>query len=82
MEENKLDILLTKLSNIEIKLEQLEKDVQEIKEQTTKMDGHVDFVNNVYEKVEAPLHYITDKFHYMIGSSTSNNHNDNQPLLE
>lgn len=71
MADDKLDILLTKLSNIEIKLEGLEKDIQTIKEQTTKMDDHVDFVNNVYETVEAPLHYITDKFHYMIGSSNT-----------
>jgi hypothetical protein len=41
-----------------------------------KMGDHIDFVNNVYETVKVPLHYISNKIHkianpLLAGSSAS-----------
>ena len=32
-----------------------------------KMGDHIDFVNNVYDTVKVPLHYISNKVQKMIG---------------
>jgi CRISPR/Cas system-associated protein Cas10 (large subunit of type III CRISPR-Cas system) len=48
--EEKLDIILQKLDNSIIK-------------NCDKMGDHIDFVNNVYETVKVPLHYISNKIH-------------------
>jgi len=74
----KLDLILEKLSNIEGDISNIKKELEIIKKQTSKMDTHVDFVNNVYEKVEAPLNYVCDKFNLFLGSTDDND----QKLLE
>jgi phenolic acid decarboxylase len=32
------------------------------------MNDHIDFVNDVYEKVETPMNFIVTKFNKMIGN--------------
>ena len=42
-----------------------------------KMGDHIDFVNNVYDTVKVPLHYLSNKVQKMIGVvSTNSNHHD------
>ena len=65
--EKKLDIILKKINKIELDIADIKNELNSVKDQTTKMGKHVDFVNNVYTKVEAPLNYVTDKFHTLIG---------------
>ena len=51
--EEKLDIIVQKLDNNIIK-------------NCDKMGDHIDFVNNVYETVKVPLHYISNKIHKIV----------------
>jgi hypothetical protein len=51
--EEKLDIILQKLDNSIIK-------------NCDKMGDHIDFVNNIYETVKVPLHYISNKIHKIV----------------
>lgn len=52
---NKIDIINKDIEEIKIKLEKNEDD-------NSKLNDHIDFVNNVYEKVEKPLNYVTYNF--------------------
>jgi hypothetical protein len=52
--EEKLDAILQKLDDNIIK-------------NCDKMGDHIDFVNNVYDTVKVPLHYISNKVQKMIG---------------
>lgn len=62
------------LNQILSEIKELREEVQEIKntlnidikENCQKMGGHIDFVENVYDTVKAPLSYISNK----IGGST------------
>ena len=59
--EEKLDAILQKLDDNIIK-------------NCDKMGDHIDFVNNVYDTVKVPLHYISNKVQKMIGNAR--NHDD------
>jgi hypothetical protein len=56
--EEKLDAIMQKLDNNIIK-------------NCDKMGDHIDFVNNVYDTVKVPLHYISNKVQKMIGGGTN-----------
>lgn len=56
--EEKLDAILQKMDNNIIK-------------NCDKMGDHIDFVNNVYDTVKVPLHYISNKVQRMIGVNTN-----------
>ena len=56
--EEKLDAIMQKLDTNIIK-------------NCDKMGEHIDFVNNVYDTVKVPLHYISNKVQKMIGGSTN-----------
>ena len=66
---DKLDLILVELLEIKSELKNLKSDIAIIKNQTSKMDSHVDFVNSVYEKVETPMNYIVDKFNSVLLTS-------------
>lgn len=55
--EEKLDSILQKMDTNVIK-------------NCDKMGEHIDFVNNVYDTVKVPLHYISNKVQKMIGGTT------------
>ena len=57
--EEKLDSVLEKLDTSIIK-------------NCDKMGDHIDFVNNVYDTVKVPLHYLSNKVQKMIGGTTAN----------
>jgi hypothetical protein len=62
--ENKIDIIYQKQINIDLN--------------THKMSSHVDFVEDVYEKVRNPLGFLTNRLNNMLGS----NNEINFPELE
>ncbi len=58
------------------RLDQIQQDLEEIKEklnlmapQTQKMDRHVDFVNDIYDSVKQPFHFICHKATHLMGRS-------------
>jgi DNA repair exonuclease SbcCD ATPase subunit len=62
--QNKLDSLETQMNRIENKLDKLLKDFEilnELEPQCKKMSDHIDFVENVYDKVKSPMYYILNK---------------------
>jgi len=67
------------LANLKNKVERMEEKLDAIlqKMDTTiikncdKMGEHIDFVNNVYDTVKVPLHYISNKVQKMIGGSSA-----------
>ena len=56
--EEKLDAIMQKLDTNIIK-------------NCDKMGEHIDFVNNVYDTVKVPLHYISNKVQKMIGGAAN-----------
>lgn len=54
--DSQYKIINKKLDNI---LEILEKDVK-------KMSDHIDFVENVYENIKSPFHYVMNRVNYMV----------------
>ena len=71
---NRLDLIDERLKNIENKLNGIDKS-------TSNMDSHIQFVENVYDKIKQPLAYSTNKINYFISSNESLN-NSNLPELK
>ena len=42
-------------------LENIKKELKEVSEACLKMSKHIDFVENTYDNVKKPFHYIIDK---------------------
>lgn len=55
--EKKLDLILQKLNTVE--------------KGTDKMASHIDFINNVYSRVQTPLFWICDRINHMRGYKVS-----------
>jgi gas vesicle protein len=73
---NEITILKNKIERIEEKLDAiLQKMDNNIIKNCDKMGDHIDFVNNVYDTVKVPLHYLSNKVQKMIGV-VNNNHHD------
>lgn len=58
--EQQLQIIIYKLSILETDINKIKESLYEIKQDTNKMDKHIDFVDNIYDKVKSPFHYILD----------------------
>ena len=58
MEDNKINLILEKLTSIEERLKNLESKFEDVKEDTEKMSGHINFVEGIYSKVKKPFHFI------------------------
>jgi len=56
-----LQLILEKLKVLENSHLNLERKVNEIYKNTKRMEGHIDFVENTYDKVKTPFHYLMDK---------------------
>lgn len=56
--ERKLDSILVRLSKIESSLERVERDILDVKQGISKMGGHIEFVEDVYERVKRPLYKV------------------------
>lgn len=66
-----LDIKET-LIEIGIKIEALQKDIQDLKVICSRMDNHIDFVEQTYETLRTPLDYVKYYFNKPIKYISSN----------
>ena len=75
---NEITILKNKIERMEEKLDAIMQRMENsIIKNCDKMGDHIDFVNNVYDTVKVPLHYLSNKVQKMIGVvSTNSNHHD------
>lgn len=65
---NEIIVLKSKIERMEEKLDAiLQKMDNHIIKNCNKMGDHIDFVNNVYDTVKVPLHYISNRVQKMIG---------------
>lgn len=71
--DNNILILLENINKrldiIEEKINKLSNKQDEIQSSTSKMDHHIQFVENVYDKVKQPLLYATNKINILIGNT-------------
>ena len=56
-----LELVLNKLDEIENHYLNLERKVEEIYKNTKHMEDHINFVEDTYDKVKTPFHYLMDK---------------------
>lgn len=56
-----LELILNKLDTLEHSQLNIERKVEEIYKNTKRMEDHINFVENIYEKVKTPFHYLMDK---------------------
>ena len=58
----KIGIIEKRLETINHKLDELILLTKENETKCDKMSSHIDFINSIYEKLKAPIDYISDKF--------------------
>ena len=56
-----LNFILNKLESIENSQTKLEKKLDDVLANTKRMEDHINFVENTYNKVKTPFHYLMDK---------------------
>jgi hypothetical protein len=61
-----------RLANIEILIGIVVKNNKIVEEDCSKMRQHIDFIENTYSLVRAPLGYIKAKIEYVMGRETIN----------
>jgi hypothetical protein len=75
---NEFTMLKSKIERMEEKLDAILKKMDnDIIKNCDKMGDHIDFVNNVYDTVKVPLHYISNKVQKMIGGTNEHHINKN-----
>lgn len=74
MQEEKLDKILNLLNSLYLKVNELDDKVNKlienqrnIENDCSKMKGHINFVEDTYEKVREPLNFITEQVNYILG---------------
>ena len=58
----KIGIIEKRLETIDHKLDELILLTRENEKKCDKMTLHIDFINSIYEKLKAPIEFISDKF--------------------
>ena len=58
----KIGIIEKRLETIDHKLDELILLTRENEKKCDKMTSHIDFINSIYEKLKAPIEFISDKF--------------------
>ena len=56
------------LKNIQSRLDKIENDLSDMKKTNKKMSDHINFVENTYSVVRAPLGYMKHKIECIMGS--------------
>jgi hypothetical protein len=77
--------LETQMGRIENKLDRLLKDFEILNEwepQCKKMSEHIDFVENVYDKVKSPMYYIFNKISKIRNITNRDENMTNNRLLD
>lgn len=57
-DNNNYNQMIKILLDIQERLDKIESDIETIKKSVSKMDDHVDFVNNVYDNVKEGFHNV------------------------
>jgi len=52
-----IDIKIDNIDNIEIKIDKIINQNDKISSETCRMDSHVSFVEDIYDKVKSPFHF-------------------------
>ena len=76
-----MDNISNKLDDIIKRLEAIENKLNIINDSTSHMDNHIQFVENVYDKIKQPLAYAANKITYYMNNTIDNN-NSNLPELK
>ena len=58
----KIGTIEKRLETIDHKLDELILLTKENEKKCDKMSSHIDFINSIYEKLKAPIEFISDKF--------------------
>ena len=78
--ENNLHLIkiCEKLDKLQQSVNQLQKDVEILKNNNKsisynceKMNNHINFIENIYENVKSPLEYLCNKIYYLMGSNNT-----------
>jgi hypothetical protein len=79
LEQLKHDVneLKLEMSKIHDDLKEILLETKKIRESCTKMDCHIGFVENVYDKLRYPLDFLKNKVEYITGKSTTIELHDN-----
>lgn len=70
-EEDIILILLEKISSFEKRLSDIESTLDSIKKNTERMETHIDFVENTYDTIKTPFHFLIEKINVLSSSSLS-----------
>ena len=72
MTEERLKSIEEKLNTLHEKIEKLDCFIRNnLAKDCSKMSDHIDFIDQVYETVRTPLHYICSNINYIIGDVES-----------
>ncbi len=66
-----MEQIINKLDEINKRLEAIEAKLNIINDSTSNMDNHIQFVEDVYDKIKQPLSYAANKINYYIGSNSA-----------
>ena len=61
MDPDYIAALEKKVNSLEEKIDSLISMLGDVKEDTSKMSSHIDFIDNIYAKVRTPMFWICDK---------------------
>ena len=72
--EEKLDIIIKNMNNIEIRLSNIEEKIENIKINSSKMNEHITFIETTYDALRTPLGYIKNNDNQNLHRSINYNH--------
>tara|TARA_B100001059_G_C17724747_1_gene522779 strand:- start:849 stop:1088 length:240 start_codon:yes stop_codon:yes gene_type:complete len=70
-----LEKVLKKLEIIEERLALLTEEIEDIKKSNNKMDNHIDFIENIYNNIKTPFHYVLNRISNIMILDKSSNQN-------
>jgi archaellum component FlaC len=57
--------ILEMLCLIDKKIDKIQTDLIEIKDNSKKMNDHIDFIEQTYDSLKTPIEFIKNKFNYL-----------------
>ena len=72
-EENENNILLSdRVNKLEEKLNLIIEKLDSVENGTNKMTSHIDFINDIYNRVQVPLFWVCNRVNYIRGYKAEN----------
>ena len=71
--EDKLDLILEQLKNLDKRLTLVENTLQNINNASVKMDDHINFIQKTYNTIRKPLNFMTNRIEVLMGTSSNGN---------